>query len=193
MKSFCKSITQILLLFFSIISVSCAYNVGQKFRSLPGGYQKLALPVLKNKSFEPGVEAIMTQALKEEFHRSTVLQVVNQVDSQVVLEGEIEAINTEWKSNTAADSSNYLPKGTVLGTTYNLTMLVSLRLMKTNSSKILWQSQFSISRPVKTAQVTIAGVNSVNSIYNQSAKQQILELMATELSNQIHSNLTEQF
>lgn len=180
--------------------VTCAYKVGQKFRSLPGGYQKISIPIIKNKSFEPGAEAIFIQALKEEFLRSTVLKVVPDAEAQVRLEGEIESIKNEPSdsgkeadANPTATSTNYLPKGTVLTTSYNLSMVINLRLVKVATQEVLWQSQFVSSRPYISSQVTVAGINSVNPIYNRSAKKLMIENISLELSNQIHNNLTENF
>lgn len=187
-------------LFLSMTQFSCAYKVGQKFRSLPGGYQKLAIPIIKNKSFEPGAEAVFIQALKEEFLRSTVLKVVPENDAQVRLEGEIESIRNDpsgseqkAEDNPSNTGSNFLPSGTVLTTSYNLTMTVNLRLVKTSTKEVLWQAQFVSTRPYNASRVTVAGVNSVNPLYNQSAKKIIIETISSDLSNQIHNNLTENF
>ena len=194
----CKRITQLcesyiyLVLVFTLLLSSCAYKVGQKFRSLPGGYQRLSIPVFKNKSMEPGAEAIVTSALKEEFFRSTVLKVVDDNNAEVRLEG-IETLKFDSMAIKESDNNNHLPIGTVLATTYNMTVVINVKLVKTGTSEVLWQSQFTGSRPMNASQVNIAGVNSVNPIYNQNAKRLILELVANELSNQIHNNLTENF
>lgn len=177
----------------ALIVASCAYKVGQKFRSLPGGYQRLSIPVIKNKSMEPGAESIVTQALKEEFFRSTILKVVNDSDAEVRLEGQIDSLNYASIAIKESDPKNLLPTGTVLATTYNMTVVLTVKLVKTGTAEVLWQSQFTSSRPMNASQVTIAGVNSVNPIYNQNAKRLVLENVAYELSNQIHNNLTENF
>lgn len=182
------------MLSIAILMSSCAYKVGQKFRSLPGGYQKMSIPVIKNKSMEPGAEAIMTQALKEEFFRSTVLKIVSDNEAEVRLEGQIDSLRYDWIGNPLTpDPNNNLPTGTVMGTVYNMTVLLTVKLVKTSTSEVLWQSQFTGSRPMNASRVTIAGVNSINPIYNQSAKRTVFEVVASELSNQIHNNLTESF
>lgn len=192
----------VLSFFLLLMPSSCAYKVGQKFRSLPGGYQKLSIPVIKNKSFEPGAEAFFIRALREEFLRSTVLKVVPDSEAIVRLEGEIESISNEPSgSETKADENttttpqgtNYLPRGTVLASSYVLIMIVNLRLVKTSTQEVLWQSTFRAARPYTASQVTLAGINSVNPIYNQSAKSMIIEGISNDLSNQIHNNLTENF
>lgn len=174
---------------------SCAYKVGQKFRSLPGGYQKLSIPLMKNKSMEPGAEAVMTQALKEEFFRSTVLKVVNDSEAEVRLEGQIDNLRFDTKLDGIMESStnNFLPSGTVLATSYNMNLNMTIKLVKISTMEVLWQSNFGSARPMSASRVTIAGLNSVNPIYNQNAKRLALESIAYELSNQIHSNLTENF
>lgn len=182
----------------AFMTQSCAYKVGQKLRSLPGGYQRLSIPVIKNKSMEPGAESIVTQALKEEFFRSTVLKVVNDNEAEVRLEGQIDTLKYESNPSGIRESDpenagNYLPTGTVLATTYNMTIILTLKLVKTSTLETLWQSQFSGSRAMNASLVTIAGVNSVNPIYNQNAKRLVLESVVADLSNQIHNNLTENF
>lgn len=195
----CKRRTQVcevmikVVLMFSLLLSSCAYKIGQKFRSLPGGYQKISIPVFKNKSMEPGAEAIVTAALKEEFFRSTVLKVVSDNEAEVRLEGQIDTLKFDSMAIKESDNNNHLPIGTVLATSYNMTVILNVKLVRTGTSEVLWQSQFTGSRPMNASQVTIAGVNSINPIYNQNAKRMVLENVANELSNQIHNNLTENF
>lgn len=181
------------VLSFGLLLPSCAYKIGQKFRSLPGGYQKLSIPVFKNKSMEPGAEAILTAALKEEFFRSTVLKVVSDNEAEVRLEGQIDTLKFDSMAIKESDSNNHLPTGTVLATSYNMTVILTVKLVRTGTSEVLWQSKFTGSRPMNASQVTIAGVNSINPIYNQNAKRMVLENVANELGNQIHNNLTENF
>lgn len=147
---------------------------------------------------EPAAEAIITKALKEEFFRSTVLRVVNDDAAEVRLEGQIDSLRYEIEPNSILVSdpsgvANLLPTGTVLTNSYTMTMVITVKLVKTSTSEVLWQSQFTGSRQTRASQVTIAGINSVNPIYNQNAKRNVLEGVAYELSNQIHNNLTENF
>lgn len=183
------------LIFIMVFLSSCAYKVGQKFRSLPGGYQRLSIPVMKNKSMEPGAESILTQALKEEFFRSTVLKVVNDNEAEVRLDGQIDVLryDSDLSGVMESNQNNFLPTGTVLATNYNMTVSMTIKLIKTATLEVLWESQFTTSRAMNASKVTIAGSNSVNSIYNQNAKRIVLENVAYELSNQVHNNLTENF
>lgn len=182
-----------IILIGTLLLTSCAYRIGQKLRSLPGGYQKLSIPVIKNKSMEPGAESIFTQSLKEEFFRSTVLKVVNENQSEVRLEGQIESLRFDPAGFIEPDPNNHLPMGTILNSSYNMTVVISMKLVKSSTLEVLWQSQFSGSRTMNASKVTIAGVNSVNPIYNQNAKRLVMETIAYEISNQIHNNLTENF
>lgn len=191
----CELIKWLCFAVFFVLT-SCQYNIGQKFRSLPGGYKTISIPVFKNKSMEPGAEAIMTQALREEFFRSTVLKVVDDSKAEVRLVGEIE--NLRYDINPASileadPKNNYLPQGSVLATKYDMTVLLNIKLIKINSGEILWQSQFSGTRSMDASQITVAGVNSANPIYNQGARRIVLENVSYELSNQIHNNMTENF
>src|SRR5687768_11191615 len=72
--------------------LSCAYHFGALKRSLPGGYNKVSVPVFKNSTQEPGIESFFTTAMIEELERNRFASVTPDEEAQVVLEGTVTSI-----------------------------------------------------------------------------------------------------
>lgn len=171
----------------------CAYTFGRGPRSIPGGYKQISVPTFKNRSQETGAEVAFTSALMQEFLRSKVARVVDDPLAEVRIEGEIAAITAMADAKREADSSNMLPDGTVLATQYRLLAAVNLKVIRRSDNEVLWQGQFNGERTYAAPQVTLSGVNTVNPLYNLSARRQNLEAMANDMMVEAHSRLTENF
>ena len=189
-------------LYFVVLSVfwitglsGCAYQFGKASRSIPGGYKTISLPVFKNRSYETGMEVVFTNALIQEFTRSQVARVVNDDVSDVRIEGEILSIDyypTQYQ--TAGDTSApYLPKGSVLASQYLIDVKVMIRVLRRSDQAKLWESTFASQKSYAAPVVTLPGVNSVNPLYNLSAKRQNLQVVAADIMAEAHSRITENF
>ena len=55
-----------------VILAGCAYHAGSGDRQIPGGYRSIAVPVFKNQTNEPGIEAYFTNAMIVEIERARV-------------------------------------------------------------------------------------------------------------------------
>ncbi|MBI4777295.1 MAG: LptE family protein, partial [Deltaproteobacteria bacterium] len=60
--------------------------------SLPEDMRTIAIPVMRNRTNEPGLETTATRIFIEEFNRRTELKVVTEDRADVVLRGEIQDI-----------------------------------------------------------------------------------------------------
>jgi hypothetical protein len=81
----------------------------------------------------------------------------------------------------------------VLGTKYQVTVNATVRLRRKSDLTVLWEGTFSRSKPYSASLVTMSGINSVNPLYNLSAKRQNIEVMATEMMSETHDRITENF
>jgi hypothetical protein len=81
-----------------IIAGCASYHFGHYKRALPGGYDRVAIPMFVNKSEEVGIEAYFTESLRTEFERSRLAKVTSKNDAQVILEGTITG--TSFMGNT---------------------------------------------------------------------------------------------
>ncbi len=185
------------LLVLALVLSSCAYHVGDSDRQIPGGYRTVAIPVFKNKTLEAGIETYFTNALVREFERGRVGRVTSVNDAQTTLEGSIDSVNygvsTQVEAGKEAGKAAFLPPHTLLNTEYRIFLVATLRLRRNSDQKVLWESSFNGERSYLAPQIGSEGINSANAVYNQSARYQNIQAMATDLMNEAHNRITENF
>ena len=178
----------------AILLSSCAYKLKATQRQLPGGYQTVAVPVFKNKTQETGIEVSFTNALIKQFHKSEVAHLSESNVADVVAMGTIEALTYEPQGPVQlGDKAPYLPKGTVLATSYRVLMTVSLNLVRQSDKQVLWSSSFKGETSYSAPHVTVSSVNTVNPLYNLSARRQYIDDLAQDMMTEAHNQLTESF
>lgn len=157
---------------------------------MPEGYKLVAVPVFKNQSHEVGAEVAFTNAMIREMERHQIAHVVPKADAQVVLDGVIDSIQY-IVSNQVNDSS--LPRSTILNIEYRIVVGVTLRLKRASDGMNIWTESFNAERSYQAPKIGLEGLNSANSLYNDSARYDNLSAMATDLMVEAHSRLTENF
>ncbi len=177
----------------TVFVVGCGYSFGPKDRSIPGGYKKIAVPIFKNKSQEVGIEMSFTNSLLQEFQRTKVAEVVPESLAETVIRGEITSVKYVGDSSLKAGDANTLPLDTVLWSGYAIVLEVSVVLVRAFDNKVLWQSTFRGEKSYSAPQITRAGLNSANPLYNLSSRRQNIDLMAQDLMAQAYNRITENF
>ena len=124
-----------LLLTASVMPIyfsGCAYKLSTQLERLPGDVKAVKIPLFINSSTEPGAETYFTNALKNEALKSRVVKLVDsESDSDGVLQGRITDVDVvASESIREAKNEPYLSKGTVLTTSYTMTVNVELTLKK---------------------------------------------------------------
>jgi len=197
MKAFSKVSTSVgtFLILITVMGLGsgCAYRLGSPDRSLPGGYHQVFIPIFKNKSQEPGIEVAFTNALIQEFERAKIGRVTDSKQAEVVVEGVIESVSYSKGSDLSADTRQDLPLGTVLAANYKILITANIILRRNSDKEVLWSGSFSGERTYDAPQVTAAGVNTVNPLYNLSARRQNIERKATDMMSEAHDRITENF
>ena len=183
-------LARISLLLFGWFFSACAYQWGPGERVMPGGYKSVFIPIFKNYSMEPGIEVDYTNALRREFERSKVAQVSDPGVSEVELDGEILSIGYAPGSILTGQP---FPTGTVLAGSYEIRVSLKLTLKRRSDGKDLWHDVFNGSRSYTTPQVSMATINSVDPLYNLSARRQNLQIMAQTMMAEAHDRLSENF
>lgn len=169
---------------------SCAYRWGAPSRQLPGGHQKISIPIFKNKTQEPYVEVFFTNALLSEFERSKLAQLVDSKFADAILEGYIHSI--EYLPAGPREGGD-LPMGTVLASEYRIIVRTEIKMKRVSDEKIIWSQELKSERTYVAPQVTQAVVNTVNPLYNHSARRINIEAISKQMMNEIFSKLTENF
>lgn len=178
-------------LILALVFSGC-YHFSALQRQLPGGYDRVAVPIFKNKTFEPGIEALFTSAMIEEMERNHFAKVVSREESQVELLGEITSIVFGRGANMPTDA-NLDANKTALTKEYRAVVTVNLQLVRRSDGKVLWSGGFNGEKQFPAPQVTTAGLDSVNPIYNHSAQVQNIQILAKDLMAQAHLIMTENF
>lgn len=172
---------------------ACAYHAGMVERSLPGGYRQIAIPVFKNFSQEVGIEVAFTNSMIREFEQSQIAEVVPVEKAPLKLEGEINSVKYESRSQATEHENKALPAGSVLTTSYRILVEATIRLRRTTDQTVLWQGKVVNERVYNAPRIGSAVVNSANVLYNQSARNQNITVLAAEMMEEAHDRMTENF
>lgn len=179
------------------ILAGCAYQFGSGERRLPGNYTEVAIPVFKNATHQVGIENFFTNALVREFNRSKIARIVSKNEAPVIIEGTIE--NVEFRHGGQIDANDRtgnkinIPSNTVLTTDYRVFVTTNLSVIRTSDRKILWTGKVINERSYTAPQVGIAGLNSVNPLYNHSARMEIFRELAQDMMVEGYDRMTENF
>lgn len=165
----------------------CGYRIGSPERTIPGGYHQINVPVFKNHTHETGIEVGFTNALIHEFERSRTARIVDAVHAEAKVDGEI----IELKYLPGSDRT--LGYGATLKTGYTINLKVRVTLRRRSDDSVLWAGHFEKSTDYSAPQVTLAGINSVNPLYNLSARRQKIEGMALDMMAEAHDRMSESF
>lgn len=178
-----------------LLGACASYHLGSVGRSIPGGYKQISVPIFKNKTQETGIEMAFTNSLLQEFQRSKIVKVVDKNLSEVLIEGKIDSVEYQPAARkTSGDASApFLPNGTVIATEYRILVWATVRIIRQADGLELWSGRFSGERTYSAPQVTLAGVNSVNPLYNLSARRQNIDVMASDMMAEAHDRMTENF
>ena len=167
--------------------------MGDSDRQIPGGYRTVAIPVFQNKSMEAGIETAFTNALIREFERGRVGRVATRNEAQTTLEGSIDSVNYVVTTQVNKQYAAFLGQNMLLNTEYRILLTTTLRLRRNSDQKVLWEGTFNGERSYLTPQIGQEGINSADAVYNQSARYQNIEAMASDLMNEAHNRITENF
>ena len=188
MTSLCAQI----FLIFLLALAGCAYRWGSSDRTLPGGYRQVHIPIFKNYTPEPGIEVDFTNAIRQEFERSRVARISDSSRSEVELVGEISALNYVPQAPVQGNTVTQ-PTGTVMATAYDIRLAVKITLKRKSDGAVLWSSDFVSSRSYIAPQVTVPVVNTVNPLYNLSARRQNIQILSQSMMAEAHDRMTENF
>jgi hypothetical protein len=110
---------------------ACGYQVHSSVGNLPGGIQSLGIPTFKNLSPQYKLEQRLTGAMLREFSTRTRVPVNSNASAvDAVLQGEIRNISST-PVTFGADS---------FGSTFLVTVQISVKLVRLNDGKVLWEN-----------------------------------------------------
>lgn len=178
------------------LTAGCAYHFGFSERGLPGGYDKVAIPIFKNKTDQVGIEADFTNALIQNFESSRVARIIDKKTAPIRIEGNITSVEITHSPGTLGGSNSgipHLPDGVVLATEYRMVVQAKMRIVRQSDEKVIWQGNFQNEKAFSGARVGEPVVNSANALYNQSIRKQKLAELAQDMMAEAFERMTENF
>ena len=143
---------------------------------------------------EPTVEVAFTNSMIQEFERAKIGRVTDSNQAEVLVEGVIDSINVIGQNPySTSDDEKGRPMGAVLNSQYAIQIVAHVTLKRNSDKSVLWSGEFRRDKTFNAAQVFSAGVNTVNPLYNFSARRQNIELLASEMMSEAHDRMTENF
>ena len=127
-----KLLTFLALLGLVCAGVSCGYKVQSSAREVPFGIRSLGIPVFRNTTHQFRLEQQLSRSVLQEFSTRTRVPVTTATSGvDAVLEGEINGM-----------SSTPVTFGTdnTFGSTFLVTVHMSVKLLRRNDSSVLWEN-----------------------------------------------------
>ncbi len=158
-----------------VTAAGCGYRLAGLGSSLPEHLQSIAVPIFLNKTYEYGLENIVTQEMVNALNRRAGISTVKKVgDADAVLEGVI----TEYRYVPTLNSQRKV-------TQYYIHIVASVKLMDLVNDEVYWEDKnFRFSEIYKVA----GGLSSI-----QSNRQKAWQNAAEDFSERIASVLLEGF
>jgi len=162
-----------LVVLIGLAAASCGYSLHP---SLPSGIRTLQVPVLENKTSEPGIEDFLTQALIQAIVNSGAAKIASsETTADARLEGKIVGYSlTSLSFDRAANV-----------TSYRLTVALALTLRDLRKDEVVWKQD----RIEDRADFLLSGQQSVNIVLQNDA----LQRAAVDVSRAIASFAFERF
>ena len=200
MKSFFPSLCVRGIFCLTLIGLpTCGYRVVDRERGFVGGYRLVSVPVFKNRTEEPRLELIFSNALREEFHRAPSIRVGDASVAPVTVLGIVDRVRYAREATVrgAGDDTQgeipALPENARLTTRYRIYITVNLTVVRNADGKTLWSGKFRNERGYLAPQIGTESINSANALYNQSARLQNAKLIAREMMAEAYNRMTENF
>ena len=162
-----------LSIFCLVLFVACGYQMAGKETHVPPGVNSIAIPTLKNQSFEPGIEIPFTQAFLNEFIQDRRVKVTGRAEADSILEG---AVVTFTAAAGAYDKSGFVLQ-------YTISVLGNFSLTD-RAGKVLWVDSASETQFFRSSSVGVT---------NEAAKQAAIQKTAAAIAERIRNRFFYNF
>lgn len=119
-----RSLKAILILFALFVVSGCGYHVAGKGGAMPGGVERLTIPMFENKTTKPDIESDLTSAFVDEF----VTTVKVEGSAPHAMNGVIKSYELTPVSFTPSD----------INQEYRLTVALALTIVDKASGRVIW-------------------------------------------------------
>lgn len=126
-----------------LLFLGCGYHVQDRGNSLPADVQTVYTGIFANRTLEPFLDIVISDAVSERFIRGRMLRVVDRAElASALLAGEVVSYTT---SPVGYDRGDEIAR-------YRSTMVVSARLARVGTSEVLWKGTVSWNEEYEASQ-----------------------------------------
>lgn len=145
--------------------VGCGYRLTDTTSALPENIRALAIPLFKNKTAQPAIEQIFTDAMIERFLSLPKLRITNSENAQAIFYGVIKSYS--YEQPLAFSRSLDV-------TEYQLEVVLDAAIREIGTNKILWERK----NIRKTTEFTSKGELTEKNIAEETAVRQAADELA---------------
>ena len=170
------------LLFALIFVQGCGYGFVTLQDTLPGGIKKVSIPTFENRTHEAGLENIFTAALRNEFFKSKIVEVVATSEAEAEIRGTISGVHISSAAHSERSLDGRASK--VLANQYTAKVDVDVSLVRLSDKKVIWTRTLTDEREYVTGE---------NLLKNEVQQQAAFNRISTYLMEQSHDLMFENF
>ena len=118
------------MVFLLCLVSGCGYRLTGTAVLLPEHIHSLAIPLFENKTDQPAIEQVLTNAMIERFLSLPKVKITAPDKAQAIFEGTIKSYS--WKQPLAFDNT--------LGVTeYQMKVILDVRIREVGTNKVIWE------------------------------------------------------
>jgi outer membrane lipopolysaccharide assembly protein LptE/RlpB len=162
--------------FFLAFSAGCGYHLLGKGKGELEGARSIAIPYFTNKTYQPGLDRVFTEALLNEFIESRRFSITTPDQADVVMKGTLKSLEEQTISYDRNDR--------VLE--YRLIVKMDFSAEERLTGKIIW-------RDTNITDNKVYQVDQADIAVTEFGKDEAIRRLAAELAERIHDNLIQGF
>ena len=160
---------------FLAASAGCGYHLLGKGKGELAGARSIAIPYFTNKTYQPGLDRVFTEALLNQFIESRRFAITTPDQADVVMKGTLKSLEEQTISYDRNDR--------VLE--YRLTVKMDFSAEERLTGKVIWRDTNITHNEEYGRREDIA--------FTEFDKDEAIKRLAAELAERIHDNLLEGF
>ena len=130
-----------------LVLVGCGYQFQGSGSDLPADVKKIYIPIVENRTTKPTLTSLMTEALRDQFERYGVIEVVESIDqAQAVLRIKIVSFDNKSSASSAAGDTSLQEQ---------LTLKAEGELRRPTGAALWANNKLSVSKYIGTASNTV--------------------------------------
>jgi hypothetical protein len=122
------------LSFVALLAGCLGYTVGPVQPTYMRGIHKVAVPVFKNSTIAPDVEALATTTVIKQIQQDGTYEIVGADRADAIVEGAIESVHRQ--------KARALLGNVLASSEFNVQVMLHIRILRPNSQEVLGQRDF---------------------------------------------------